>query len=114
MTDMNALDILTEARELLSDPDNWTRYTLARDSEGVEVNTNHPDAVCWCAVGALFHTGVGLNEYGEMSPLWGVVDEALVRLHAASLHGSAITDNDEYGHSEVMATYARAIMEYDQ
>ncbi len=50
---MNALDILINARCLLSDPEKWTKEVAARNAEGEEVHAWDGDAVCWCALGAL-------------------------------------------------------------
>lgn len=43
---------LQRTRDLISDPERWTTAVYARDSRGVSVNQNSPDAVCWCLIGA--------------------------------------------------------------
>lgn len=48
-----ALAILQAARKLLSKEERWTRGGLARDSDGVIVEPQAKEAVCWCAMGAV-------------------------------------------------------------
>lgn len=50
---MTALEILTQARELLSNKARWTQGVYARNEEGKEVMSVDKDALCWCAIGAI-------------------------------------------------------------
>ena len=43
---------MTKIYELLVDEKNWTRGAFARTENGVHINPNHPEAVCWCLMGA--------------------------------------------------------------
>lgn len=45
--------ILRDAADLIEPPGRWTRGTLARDEHGLPVAAESPDAVCWCALGAV-------------------------------------------------------------
>ena len=45
--------ILLAARSLISEPARWTQGTSARDVHGRSDTPGSPDAVCWCASGAL-------------------------------------------------------------
>lgn len=49
----SAVEVLTEARELITPPERWTRGWYARDAEGREVDATDPNAVCFCSIGAL-------------------------------------------------------------
>lgn len=42
-----------KAHELLADQSKWTTGTRGRRANGQSVPANHPDAVCWCANGAI-------------------------------------------------------------
>ena len=46
-------DILIQARALIAKPEAWTRGTGARDADGEPIGVEHPDAVSWCATGAI-------------------------------------------------------------
>lgn len=45
--------ILQSARELIADPAHWTQSAFARDVNGNDCVSNDPEAVCFCALGAL-------------------------------------------------------------
>lgn len=51
------LYILTQARELLSDPKKWTKHAIARKNNGNFVAADSEKAVCWCAMGAMHRFG---------------------------------------------------------
>ena len=42
-------------RELLSDESKWTQRAPAKTSLGRPVNSDNPEAVCWCIAGAARH-----------------------------------------------------------
>jgi len=45
--------IMQKARDLLADPDKWTKGSFARTAEGDRVGFSDPEATCWCLMGAL-------------------------------------------------------------
>lgn len=47
------LGVLWEAHNLIALPGTWTQRAVARDVNGARLPSRHPDAVCWCPVGAL-------------------------------------------------------------
>lgn len=47
------LQILKEARELISVPERWTKKTFYRDAEGDPL-CDMEDAVCFCTLGAIY------------------------------------------------------------
>lgn len=59
------MQVLKDARELLSEPHRWTQHAMAKDADGTILgalpgywsdsvdSVKHPDAVCFCADGAL-------------------------------------------------------------
>lgn len=53
MIDPTPVEILTGAREILSDPKRWTVGASARDTHGNLCDVFAPRATCFCAVGAL-------------------------------------------------------------
>lgn len=50
---MSTLDQLIAARALIAEPGTWTTGCASRDATGLPVPTHHPDAVCFCAWGAV-------------------------------------------------------------
>lgn len=52
MNDEYALDVLRAARELLADPDHWTKEASARDAAGARTDLYGSDAIRWCVAGA--------------------------------------------------------------
>ena len=94
---MTDLEALKAARELLSDKTKWTQRAMARDAEGKEAEPSHPDAVCFCALGAAERCGY----YGPR-----LYDAAL----ALDLDGVATTNDDnKLGYDAVLALYDKAI-----
>ena len=91
--------LLQKARALIEDPAHWTQGALARDSAGNEVFPNSPQAVCFCAEGALACAFEGTFDLKERAgryldietekPLW--------------------TFNDSHTHEEVLNAFDKAI-----
>lgn len=50
---MSVVDDLKAARELIADPNHWTKGSFARDASGQTCSPTSEFAVCWCASGAL-------------------------------------------------------------
>ena len=46
-------ELLVAARAIIARPEAWTQGTGARDAAGEPIGVEHPDAVSWCATGAL-------------------------------------------------------------
>ena len=89
--------ILTAAQDLIRDPKHWTQRAYARDRHGAGVGSNHPNAVCWCADGAIRKCG-GADRYGSLIP-------ELV----AFLKGQPglVHTNDDNGHAATMDLFER-------
>ncbi len=95
---------LTEARELISDPENWTKGAFARDEHGSEVDPWDTEATCWCAWGALKHVYDGVPTMGYV----GAYHPAIKALAEAAGHWVA-GFNDDSNHHEVLAVFDKAI-----
>lgn len=90
------LEVLREARELIADPERWTRGAGARDANGSSVHPRAEEAVRWCAIGAI----------DRADP--SIISDALDALHAVT-RGEVETVNDRGGHKRVLALFDRAI-----
>jgi hypothetical protein len=103
------LDVLREARALIADPDRWCQGYEAVDANGVFIDSTAPQAVRWCALGAL---GRVANRRQLRSTEMLDVDEALDE--ASRLYGKTVDHvNDEDGHAAVLRVYDAAIADVE-
>ena len=98
------LQLLTEGRELISDPKRWTTGEFARDEHERAVFVYDPKAVCWCSVGAI-HKVEGPPTPSSGENTW----PALRALHAATACRNIAKYNDTHSHAEVLAIWDKAI-----
>jgi hypothetical protein len=97
---MNTVQILIAARALIANSENWTKRFMARDKDGKPVRSTVPEAVCWCALGALRR--ICGSTFGEPAE---ILNEEM---------GFSITAfNDLHTHAEVLAAFDRAIAAAD-
>jgi hypothetical protein len=76
---LNIADILERAANLIEPKGNWTRLTSARDAKNRSVLALSPDAICWCAVGAIIRaTGFDRPELDLVFGMWKSVGEVTV------------------------------------
>lgn len=93
------LQVLTEARELISVPERWTQNAVARDIKGVAIHSaKSSSGVCWCAMGAVERTSQNTAQFMD----------ALERLDAQT-QSNVIYDNDKLDHKAVVDLFDRAI-----
>jgi hypothetical protein len=99
---MDTVEILTKARELISDEGRWTRLSYARDADGNVVRPNDPDAVCFCAMGALLRASKKSMAYeDEEIPGFSELRKAMRR--------DVTRYNDAFSHKAVVLAFDRAI-----
>ncbi len=105
------LEVLKQARQLISEPGHWTKGALARDKNHKQVPPLSPDACSWCSIGAVVKV-VGSEELavGHLIPL----NVAITALHP-NLPTTSVGDfndgnfNRFRNHSEVLAVFDEAI-----
>lgn len=101
------LQILKEARELLSEPKRWTTQAAARDATGNEVSVDSPRAACFCSIGAIERMCLADGEEAYCRA------ERALRDAAKELFGSQsiVNANDRRpeGHAGVLKMFDRAI-----
>lgn len=113
---MTPKEILVCARELLSDPNKWTKKTMARDATGKHVSAKDDSAVCWCMAGAIekcddhFTKGYAWQIRGsELSRAW----DALLKVGVVSGEpikaGVEFNDDPETTHEMLMRRFDAAI-----
>jgi hypothetical protein len=98
---MKPSEILTAARDLISDPERWCHGASARTSNGVSTMPCSPVAAQWCAVGACEKAHSGFIHVEALDVL-----NKSARLHF-KLGAAAV--NDDLGHAAVMEMYDKAI-----
>lgn len=96
---MNAAEILHRARGRIATHETWTKGASARNLSGRDVSGDDKEAVCWCAMGALWADGPSSSLIG--APF----------LRASVDDGNVAAFNDAAGttHTDVLAVYDRAI-----
>ena len=96
----STVEVLREARELISDPSHWTQGALARGIDGKASDVMYPlgCVVSWCASGACLRVGGLVEGY-----------RALELLRRAIGSRGAATYNDSHTHAEVLAMFTKAI-----
>jgi hypothetical protein len=108
---VNAHELLIAARSLIETPEKWTQGVGARSVFGDQRSALSPEAVCFCADGALYRAGE--PDFG--GPIYNLAVRALNR----SLVGEGspydpynyieFNDAGDTTHADVLAMFDRAI-----
>lgn len=104
---MNKLELLKAARNLISEPEHWTQGVEARDKDGKVIISTSPEAVKWCAYGAIW-------KFHEENEGVQIQAEELLRSCIPDGCPSLLKLNDCHTHEEVLAVYDRAIVKAEQ
>ena len=101
------IDILREARAIISDESCWTQGEFARDAQGRAVPPVHYAAVRWCIIGAC---AVALSNHGVMR-LGPECEDAIQKANPdISFRGlQEWQDNPHRSHAEVLRAIDNAI-----
>ena len=98
-------DVLRAAREKIAVPERWTQGTFARQKEGNPIGPLEPNAVCWCALGAVI----------------AVAGRSLPALYARAtinrMYGGDFAwfnDTSTTHHADILAVFDRAIAAEEQ
>lgn len=95
-----ALQILQEARELISDPGRWTQRAFARNSRGKEVGFSDKDACRFSGLGAVYRTS---QDDTQRSLAHSLLNRACRRIFWVW------QDMPKRTHAQVLAAFDRAI-----
>lgn len=104
---MTPREALIAARALIADEANWTRQVCARNAAGDAVFATSPDAVCFCAIGAV-QRAVNYNILSDNN-----FNEYVFARNALEVRTgiAASAFNDTHTHSEVLAMFDKAIQQ---
>jgi hypothetical protein len=102
------LQVLREARELLSDEKRWTRGSFAKNALGIDVEPTSDSAACFCAHGALLRAAGGDDTCSGL-----VFAELALRDAARVIFGNSsiveVNDHRPDGHAGVLSLFDSAI-----
>ncbi len=89
--------------QLLETPDKWTQGAFARLPDGKAVKSNHPNAVCWCLIGAICkcYDGIGAKT---------AISDAILAAAAGAVAGEMLStwnDHPSRTHAEVLELVKR-------
>lgn len=114
---MSTLDILTNARELISDCVRWTKLANARDEKGIRIAPHDHMAVSWCAIGAVTkftseaEAGILPSERALQSLCVRQLNRAAITIleEDEEFGDPAMSLNDSRSHDDVLAMFDLAI-----
>lgn len=94
-------EILVEARALISNEENWTQGTFARENKASTfgLDEQDPRASCFCSHGAL----------SRSAGLYVLCNEPSYLALRNAMDGSIHIFNDNHTHAEVLAAFDAAI-----
>lgn len=101
-------EMLRAARALIDTPEKWTQRQFAKDAAGHTIDFVNPDAVCFCACGALRRLH-GINGRVER-----VLADAMSSPSGEVAAVRIVNFNDTHTHAEVLAAFDRAIEEAER
>lgn len=99
------VDTLRAARELITEPQNWTQGYYAANGRGMHVEPEEDSATCFCALGAIRRVTQEPHERVYFKQAWSLLQEV-----AKDARGTHVADvNDNIGHLAVLSLYDEAI-----
>ena len=127
--DVTMRRILTGARNLLSDPENWVQGPLAVDGRGVSVLPESETACAWCSLGAvdreyfrmfpnserqLNSMGLQQDDYLQIAVRCELEEAVFWHTKGECRAVPRFNDRSETEHSEVLAVFDKAIAKLDK
>lgn len=103
-TEATPLAVLRAARSLLRLPDHWTRGANARAKGGRRVASEAPEAVCWCADGALIKVSGGWS-----TSAYKTAHRCLYKALPVPVLIHVYNDATHRTHPEILSWFDRAI-----
>ena len=95
--------VITDTKQLLSDPERWTKNTSARDVNGNMVAAKDDAARCWCLYGAV---SAKTDNFGEAAIVIDKLHEYLPDGYKSSV---GFNDGRETTHKDLIGLLDRAL-----
>ena len=93
---MTPLEVLKGARELISDRSRWMKGNMARARNDLVCGPDHPEAVRWCALGAIWKVGGRTDDFSTPSYM-------ACAQFSVDHHLPITSINDTGGHEQILA-----------
>lgn len=110
MSEYKPIDECETVAELLADPARWTKFEMARDSNGEECHEKSPLATCFCVEGACIRI-YGNGDRNMLYEEWPSVKAEMKLKNSLGIkYGNIARWNDapERTHAEVLEAVKRA------
>jgi hypothetical protein len=114
---VSAQAILVRARHILSKPEHWTKYALAKNEGNWEVKPNNSTACKFCTIGALHRAVIDLHGGILTTQTFEKAKTALRGTDAIKAQHEGIVmfnDDENTTHQDVLNAFDEAIANYDQ
>lgn len=106
---MKTSEILTQAKQLISDPDHWTTGWYARDSAGEKIHPTQNGATCFCSMGAVYRVVGHCAQAPESTSAFSALASAIDPQKHNGYYNCIPVFNDFATHKEVMEMWDTAI-----
>lgn len=98
------IEILKNARSIINTPDNWTQDAVARNNINEKVSAHSSEAVCWCAMGAMYKASKNNLSEDYQKAFYFLDSEA-----KNTIYFTVLNFNDKTDHEAVLGLFDRAI-----
>lgn len=96
--------LLLAARELLHDPERWTKYAPARNERNEHVKPTDPQACRWCLMGAIAHFAPGgIIPYNVLRYVDEMLPPFMPNFKLVDDHGFEWTHDHMFDHPKMLA-----------
>ena len=96
-------NILSDAHDLIEDPESWCQGHFATDANGKLCAPESDGAECWCAVGAIQRAG--LRRGADLD----TIKAAALLLQAHIGHTNLVIFNDSCTHEQVLEKFEQTL-----
>ena len=97
------LKVLKKAKGRIWYKKNWTTGICARDSDNASVHSKDPNAICWCAYGAIVWATAN---YPQLDEVVAYIEEIVPIVKENS---GIVAINDKQGHEAIIRVFNQAI-----
>ncbi len=104
------MSALRDAYELIKDEDRWTQGMIARDAHGDQVLPWAPEAVRWCASGAVLSFPCSFT---ETDALVEAANALFPQFRLPKDFHNVVEVNDMLGHAAILQVFEKAIVELE-